>query len=212
MLLLTHYYAVETYLCEIAVDEKVEASRYGSFSTTRLSLLFACLRSAKQFFETFYAVPARVCFDIPYSTWTLFSHINVVISKLSLCVVDGWDNNYVSETLDLHTVLDKFSEKAGEAVQLASRSQEDTPSNNNLSRSVPLIFLTIDTKIKEIKAVHDARKADLSRRLQPGRIPSEQAQVHDDSETPAQPESFTMIDTLDLFDFVDEPFWAQNWT
>ncbi len=210
MLLLVHYYAVETYLCEIALDEKVEAARYGTFSATRLSLLFACLRSAKQFFEIFYEVPPTIYFDLPYSTWTLLSHLNVVMSKLSLCVVDGWDLNYVSETLNLHIVLETLSGKVAEAVQIALRSQE-VPSGNTLQRSVPLIFMTIDMKVKEIEAVHDARKAEISRRCVP-RGTSEQAHVPDEGEMLTMPKDFTMMDSMDFFDFGDDPFWAQTWT
>src|ERR1700712_1701448 len=125
VLLLVHYYAVESYVCEIALDEKIEASRYGSFSATRLSLLFACLESNKQLFETFYSLPAVVYFDIPYSTWTLVSHAKVVLSKVSLCVVDGWDHNYVSETSSFHDTLDKLSAKVEEAIQIIASSRED---------------------------------------------------------------------------------------
>ncbi|KAJ9616643.1 hypothetical protein H2200_000362 [Cladophialophora chaetospira] len=209
MLLLIHYYSIETYLCEIALDDKVETSRYGSFSTTRLSLLFACLRSAKHFFESFYAIPATIYFDLPYSTWTLYSHLSVVLSKLSLCVVDGWDHNYVSETLNFDTVLDRFSANVGEAVQIAARSRDETVSSSSLPRSAPLIFLTIDTKIKEIRAVQEAKRADLTRRSQAGDIPSEQAQLYIDGEFPAMPEDFNMMDSLEFFEFVDEPFWTQ---
>ncbi|KIW70231.1 hypothetical protein, variant [Phialophora macrospora] len=210
VLLLLHYYAVETYLYEIALDEKVDASRYGSFSTTRLGLLFACLQSTKLFFEAFFALPGSVYFDIPYSTWTLVSHMNVVLSKLSLCVVDGWDHDYVSGTLSFHAVLDQLSAKVEEAIQAASRSREDATPGNSLPRSVPLIFVTIETKIREIKAVHDARKTDLSRRSQPGALPTEQAQGPVD-DVPILSEDFTMLNSLDFFDFGDDAFWAQNW-
>ena len=211
VLLLVHYYGVETCLCEIALDEKVEAARYASFSVTRLSLLFSCLRSTKEFFETFYEVPATVLLDLPYSTWTLLSHLNVVMSKLSLCIVDGWDLNYVSETLNLHAVLETMSGKVAEAVQIALRSQEDS-TTNGVQRTVPMIFMTIDMKVKEIEAFHEARKAEISRRRAPGGTPSEQAQVGDESGMAAIPADFAMIDTLDSFDFGDEPFWAQAWT
>jgi hypothetical protein len=210
VLLLLHYYAVETYLYEIALDEKVDASRYGSFSTTRLGLLFACLQSAKLFFETFYVLPGPVYFDLPYSIWTLVSHMNVMLSKLSLCVVDGWDHDYVSETLNFHAVLDKLSARVAEAIQTASRSQEDATLNNSLPRSVPLIFVTIETKIREVKAVHDARRADLSRRSQPGALPTEQVQGAVD-EVPVLPDDFSMMDSLDFFDFGDDAFLGQNW-
>ncbi|OCT49937.1 putative trna processing endoribonuclease protein [Cladophialophora carrionii] len=224
VLLLMHYYGVETYLYEIALDEKVEASRYGSFSLTRLSLLFACLQSAKHFFDTFYALPSSTYFDLPYSTWTLVSHLNVVLSKLSLCAVDGWDHDYVSQTLNFHAVLDKLSAKVEEAIQMATtatttttstRSPQEnatTPNNNNaLPRSVPLIFVTVETKIKEIKAVHDARKADLARRQsQHAPLPADQLQVADELAT-ALPDDFAVMDSLDFFYFGDDALWAQNW-
>ncbi|ETI19838.1 hypothetical protein G647_08852 [Cladophialophora carrionii CBS 160.54] len=220
VLLLMHYYGVETYLFEIALDEKVEASRYGSFSLTRLSLLFACLQSTKHFFDTFYALPASTYFDLPYSTWTLVSHLNVVLSKLSLCVVDGWDHDYVSQTLNFHAVLDKLSAKVEEAIQMATttsgsntRSPHENapPHNSALARSVPLIFVTVETKIKEVKAVHDARKADLARRQsQHATLPGDQLQVPDELAT-ALPEDFTMMDSLDFFNFGDDTLWGQNW-
>src|ERR1700761_640173 len=210
VLLLVHYYAVETYLFEIALDEKVEASRYGSFSATRLSLLFACLESVMHFFETFDALPAAVYFDIPYSTWTFVSHFNVVLSKLSLCVLDGWDREYAAERANFNFVVDRLKARVDEALQIALKSQEEAASNNSLPRSVPLIFLTIDAKIRETKAVHDARRADLARRNQPTGFPAEPAPTVDDAV--AMPDDFTMTDSLNFFDLLDEPFLLSGWT
>ena len=210
VLLRVHYYAVEVYLCEIALDDKVEASRYGSFSTTRLSLLFACLESTKAFFETFDTLPAVAAFDIPYSTWTMLSHLNVVLSKLSLCVADGWDPDYVEATVSFHSVLDNMNAKVDEAIEYAKRRRDNDISDNTLHPSVPLIFSTVAMKVNEVKAVHDARRADLSRRHQSMLQPTEAVQVA--TEGLAVPEDFTMMEPLDFFDFVDEPFWTQPWT
>jgi hypothetical protein len=210
VLLLIHYYAVETYLCEIALDEKVDASRYGSFSATRLSVLFACLEAVRHFFEAFDALPAAVYFDVPYSTWTFVSHFNVVLSKLSLCTVDGWDLDYVAETVDFNSTLDKLKAKVDEALKLALKSQHDTTSSITLPRCVPLIFLTIDAKIGETKAAHEARRADLARRNHPTGFPTEPAQPADNA-LPL-PEDLILTDSLNFFDLLDEPFWAPAWT
>ncbi|KIW30992.1 uncharacterized protein PV07_02677 [Cladophialophora immunda] len=206
--LLMHYYAVETFLCEIALDDNVPASRYGSFSVTRLDMLFACLTSAKHFFDIFHSLPASTHFDLPYSTFTIVSHLYVVLSKLSLCIHDGWDQNYVASYLNFHDVLDRLSKKAEEARELilqANQLADSASSSNTLLRSVPLVWMTVTAKVQDIKAVHDARKAEQSRRPQPENPTSDLG-----AELPGLPSECAMPDTLSFFDFLDEPLW-QNW-
>ena len=189
VLLLVHYYAVETYLCEIALDDNIEPSRYGHFSLSRLDLLFGCLESTRKFFETFYTLPGTVAFDLPYPIWALVSHLNVVLSQLSLCTVEGWDHNYVSKTLDFYTILDKLSAQVEEAKQMVFRAPDEgtATSSTALPRSVPLIFLTVASKVRNIRAVHEARKADQVRRCQLEVPPSDLA-----VEIPELPDNFNL--------------------
>lgn len=210
-MLKVHFYAVETYLFEIALDESANSALYGSYPTTRLTLLFACLSSTKHFFDAFFELPPSLYFDTPYSTWTLLSHLNVILSKLSLCVVPGWDHSYVAETLSLDKMLDGLSAKVDEALQMAAQSQA---SDTVLPRTAPLVFMTVGSKVKEIKAVQEARKADISRRYhaQVAGVTPASASLDSADGIPPLPDDFTMMDSIGFFDFVDEPFWTENWT
>ncbi|OAP64274.1 hypothetical protein AYL99_00246 [Fonsecaea erecta] len=206
--LLMHYYAIETFLCEIALDDNIPAARYGSFSVTRLDMLFACLTSAKHFFEIFHSLPASIHFDVPYSTFTIVSHLYVTLSKLSLCQHDGWDQNYVATYLNFSEVLEQLAKKADEARELILQTNQladPTPFSNSLPRSVPLVWLTVTAKIQDIKAVHEARKAEQSRRAQLDNSMSDL-----DTEMLGLPSECVMPDTFNVLDFLDEPLW-QNW-
>ncbi|KIW86764.1 uncharacterized protein Z519_12550 [Cladophialophora bantiana CBS 173.52] len=205
--LLLHYYAVEVFLYEIALDDNIPASRYGSFSITRLDMLFACLTSAKHFFEIFHSLPAPIHFDIPYSTFTIVGHLYVVLSKLSLCLHDGWDQNYVGTYLSFSDVLDHLSKTVEEARELVLRDNQEADStpSNTLPRSVPLVWMTVTAKIQDLKAVHEARKAEQTRRFQPENPTSDLG-----VELPGLPNECAMPDTLSFFEFLDEPIW-QNW-
>ncbi|OAL20505.1 hypothetical protein AYO22_08806 [Fonsecaea multimorphosa] len=206
--LLMNYYAVETFLTEIALDDNIPASRYGSFSVTRLDMLFACLTSAKHFFEIFQSLPASIHFDLPYSTFTIVSHLYVLLSKLSLCIHDGWDQNYVATYLNFSDVLDQLSKKAEEARELVMQTNqlaEPTSLSHTLPRSVPLIWMTVAAKIQDIKTVHEARKAEQSRRAQPENPTSDLG-----TELPGLPSECAVPDSFSVFEFLDEPLW-QNW-
>ncbi|OAL38891.1 hypothetical protein AYO20_01642 [Fonsecaea nubica] len=209
VLLLMHYHAVETFLCEIALDENVPASRYGSFSTTRLDLLFACLSSAKNFFELFHSLPSSIYFDLPYCIFTIVSHLFVDLSKLSLCQHEGWDQNYVATCLNFGDVMDHLSKKTEEASEFLQTNQsaaDATSLQNTLPRCVPLIWLTVPAKIQDIKAVHEARRAEQSRKAQP-----ESQDCDVGVELPGLPlESALLPDTFSFFEYLDEPLW-QNW-
>lgn len=218
MLLKVHFYAIETYLFEISLDEGTNSALYGSYPTTRLSLLFACLSSTKHFFDAFFELPPSVYLDMPYSTWTLLSHLNVILSRLSLCVVPGWDHSYVAATLSLDSILDGLSAKVDEAIQIAAQTRtsdgDDAIPITVLPRSAPLVFMTVGSKVKEIKAVQEARKAEISRRYhsQVAGVTPASASLESADGIPPLPDDFTTMDSIGFFDFVDEPFWTENWT
>jgi hypothetical protein len=218
-LLLIHYYAIEAYLYEIALDEKIEASHYGTFPATRLSLLFACLTSTKRFYEIFYAMPAQMYFNLAYPTWALIGHLYVLVSKLSLVAVDGWDREHASNTVNFNVVMNKLSAKIEEATALVLSKDQQTGPVPGLPERVPLIFTTIEGKIRDIKAVHEGRTAELARRDQQSTLvsiserPTTQSQLADTHGASTVPlDDLNWSSTFDFFDFSDEPFWVQGYT
>jgi hypothetical protein len=147
--------------------------------------------------------------DLPYSVWTNVGHLYVVLSKLSLVQCAGWDQAYVTRTLDFHDVLERLSERIDEATQFAHRS---TASTIGLPRMVPIIFTSVRGKIADIRVTHESRKAEQMRRTQQQpSTASEVRPVDGGLQQPMLPDDLGMPESIDFFEFLDEPFWVQNW-
>lgn len=200
-----HYYTIETFLCEIALDNRIDASRYGTYPVARLSMLFSCLNSAKTFFEEFHSLPVSVYFDLPYTIWSLVGHMNVVLSKLAVSDCEGWDQSYVPSILNFFTVLDTLATKVKAAMEVAEPSSQHTgtTSFNLESYTVPPIFTTLTSRIQEVKAVHEAKRAAQFDRDQLGPHSSDNGVT-----LPGLAEEFTISSTsTNFFDFLNDDFW-----
>jgi hypothetical protein len=169
------------------------------------------LASAQRFFAVFYQLPAWMLIDLPYSVWTNVGHLYVVLSKLSLVQCDGWDQAYVTRTLDFHDALERLSERIDQATQFAHQS---TASTTGLPRMVPIIFTSVRGKIADIRVTHESRKAEQVRRTQQQASTVAETQIpstQDGLQQPTLPDDLVIPESVDFFEFLDEPFWAQNW-
>ncbi|KEF58238.1 uncharacterized protein A1O9_06164 [Exophiala aquamarina CBS 119918] len=202
-LLLLHYHITETVLFEIALDNSIDSTQYGTYPVSRLTMLFACLTSTQHFFETFHRLSVTVYFDLPYSTWSLLTHQNVVLSKLSLFVGDGWEQTYVANTLDFFTILDTFTAKVEEAKIYAMQycQQESETGYDRLLREIPVFFDSIAARIHEAKTVHQMIRTTQS-----------QAPTPNITKTGATDTTLEFADEFGiqnnmLFEFLDDGFW-----
>ncbi|KIW95391.1 uncharacterized protein Z519_03975 [Cladophialophora bantiana CBS 173.52] len=150
--LLLHYHAIEILLYETALNDGIGPSRYGTYPVSRLSMLYACLKSTKLCFETAYTIPNFEWFDLPYAVWALLGHAIVVLSRLSLFKAAGWDQEYVRKTIDFSATMEKLMRHLDAAKELA-----ETRSWYQLPRVVPQLYLTFMEKLRRIKAALEAK-------------------------------------------------------
>ncbi|KIX07799.1 uncharacterized protein Z518_02453 [Rhinocladiella mackenziei CBS 650.93] len=210
-ILLVNYHAIEIVLYEIALNDNIDPIRYGSLPMTRLNMLHACLNGAKACFELFYTTPVSIYFDLPHTVWALVGHAIAVTSMLTVFVSDGWDQNYVHNTLNFCSAIDTMAQKVEEAKEHAQTSirQVNGSSNGSTPRIAPEIFMTLAPKLQMIKEAHEARRLaqlktlDNSQVATPseGSIPAAAAAGFDDDPT--------MPGAAALFEFLDDSFWQQ---
>jgi hypothetical protein len=169
------------YLYEIALSDSIPSTRYkgndggGSFPMTRLKMLFACFEATKSCFDVIFGMPDSTWLESPYILWTLIGHASVILSKLCLFNAEGWDAEYVRNTLDFLAVIDRMASKlerakgtatATAAEPAVSGQDIDTSANNiTLPWCTPSIFRAITPKLQLWKDVHETHRAAQMRQM-----------------------------------------------
>nr|KAK5451282.1 hypothetical protein LTR18_001301 [Exophiala xenobiotica] len=202
-ILLLHFYAIEIFLYQTALNGDVEPALYGMYPFSRLHILYACLNSTKLCFETAYTLPPSQWFDLPWSVWSLLGHAIVVLSRLSLLQAEGWDQEYVRRTINFSGTMDALAQQLDIARVLAE-SQSFQIGHNQLPRVVPQVFLTYSAKLRRVKASHEAKymAQSMNSHPMPDLPPMDALDIPTDDD-------FAMPYTTFFCDFLDESFWQQ---
>lgn len=206
--LLTFYFqCLEQLLYETALNDTIDESRYGTYPLNRLDMLFACLNSTQLCLEAFYALPIQDYVNMPYLTWTQMGHAMVILSKLSVLRMDGWDLGYVQSVLDFPVVIDSVLvrfEEARSAMELAIREARGIGGGDGgadaVVRDIPEILSNFAPKFQLMKEVHEIERAALL--TEPGDPtggPTLTRFGNDDD--------LNGFSSPALFDFLDESFW-----
>ncbi|EXJ87450.1 hypothetical protein A1O3_04410 [Capronia epimyces CBS 606.96] len=188
-LLTIFHHGMEMFLYETALDDSIHPARYGMFPLTRLDMLFACLTATKSCLEAFLNLPAPVWFDMSYLLWGVVGHAFVVMSKLSLFVGEGWDQDYARTVLHFPTMVDTVAAKVSAAEAEAEAEAEAAAELSRalgfqeheagvsrpfqehnagvdpaaarvvLPRAVPKIFASVPPKAQRMKEVYEMRRS-----------------------------------------------------
>ncbi|KAJ9495456.1 hypothetical protein H2202_008996 [Exophiala xenobiotica] len=183
-ILLLHFYAIEIFLYQTALNGDVEPALYGMYPFSRLHILYACLNSTKLCFETAYTLPPSQWFDLPWSA-------------------EGWDQEYVRRTINFSGTMDALAQQLDIARVLAE-SQSFQIGHNQLPRVVPQVFLTYSAKLRRVKASHEAKymAQSMNSHPMPDLPPMDALDIPTDDD-------FAMPYTTFFCDFLDESFWQQ---
>ncbi|OQV08214.1 Fungal specific transcription factor domain-containing protein [Cladophialophora immunda] len=203
IVLLMHYYLMEIFLYEAALNDNMEPLRYGTYPFARLGMLCACLNSTKLCFDTISSFPLSELFDLPHTIWTILGHAIVVLSKLSLLRAAGWDPEYVRSVLDVSECMDVLVRRLDKAKALTGTPSEQV-GQDLATRDVPQFFLMLPSKLQMVKAAHEARWPAQTNSTDPNSCltSAETGVVLTD-------DNFPMSPMMDLFEFFDEDFWQQ---
>lgn len=197
-----HYYTVELMLYEIALDNSIGQAIYGDYPMARLDLLFACFKSVKSFLDTFRDLPPSLYFDVPYALWTQVGRAIVILSRLSLCTAEGWDQSYVRSKLDFCDLVDTLLRDLQNAYSIALERSSDRP----LPRVAPGIFSTLGPKMQQIKEAHEAERVAQIRNAEKLKVSS----TSGGSLMLATPDSeLDAMSTIGWFELFDDSFWQQ---
>jgi len=145
--LLIHYHTLEIWLHEVALHPHVPVSRYGSYTTTRLHILYSCLTATTAFFKTFLTLPDVAYITMPYFYTAHFSHAILILGKLLLFQDPAWDRQYVASVLDLPSIIETVITKTEMNVQREG------------IHHVPEIFKLLAPRLRVFKEFHVMRKA-----------------------------------------------------
>ena len=200
-ILFMHYYIVEIFLYERAIDERDQSPQYSAYPFTRLHMLHACLNSTRLCFDTFHAIPLSRLFDLPYTTWTSLGHAIVVLSKLSLLQTTDWDHEYVQNVLNFSECMDKLVQTLDNA-KASAESTMERDGQNWLPQNVPQLFSMLPGTLQRVKAVHEAmHAAQISASGQGLELPSaESGEIFTDDE-------FLVSSATSFSYFFNEDFW-----
>lgn len=135
--------------------------------------------------------------------WSLLGHAIVVLSKLSLLRLEGWDQEYVRKIVDFSATMDALSRQLDAAKELAE-SQSFPSGHGRLTRVVPQLFSTFSAKLKRVKAAHEAKYMGqkINANSTSDTLPTGTPTVPTDEEFAIPSASF-------FSDFLQDSFWEQ---
>lgn len=195
-MLLIHYYNIEIYLYEVALSDNHNFIDYGTFPFTRLDMLFACLNSTRAFFDSWNSVPLSAYSASPYTIWTQVGHALVALSKLTLFVGRGWDQNYVRSIIDFAKTIDKFKADVEEVRKLTTQHQDE--------QMIPEYFPGLGEKLQLMKDFNERRLRAQSTHQGPTPDTSSVEGVS----LPEIPDDIFAPGTT-LFQFMNDQFWQE---
>ncbi|KAE9364158.1 hypothetical protein N431DRAFT_549798 [Stipitochalara longipes BDJ] len=141
--LLMHYHTLEMRLHKVALLDQVPSSQYGTYTTTRLHILYSCLMATEAFFKVFFTLPDAAYITMPYVFTAQFMHATITLSKLLYFQDPAWDRQYVASVLDLPTIIETLISKVDDSVQKPG------------IHHVPEIFKLLAPRMRVFKEFHE---------------------------------------------------------
>ena len=120
----------ETLLYEISLSELPSHTSYGDHTLQRVVLLYACLQSSKAYLDAFLCISPSLYYGEPFTTWSQFSNLVIVASRLSLQHIQGWNSEYARNTLCIPQTMEQIKSKLEEANELLGLSQQPEDEEN----------------------------------------------------------------------------------
>jgi len=94
----------------------------GQVDFPKLELLYSCLLAAKDYFSSYFLIPADNYFTLPATVWIQLADTLVVLSRLLLIHTDGWDLSYARKLVNLSTILSSLEQNFENASNAARRT------------------------------------------------------------------------------------------
>lgn len=110
-LLSMQHHAANIFVYEIGLYSPLWKDSLDITLSHRTSIMWSCLQATESFFQSFLAVSPHHIMTLPYSIWAQLAHALLILSRLSLLQVKGWDNDLVKQEVSFCTILDQITEK-----------------------------------------------------------------------------------------------------
>ncbi|MCJ1466617.1 hypothetical protein MMC07_005237 [Pseudocyphellaria aurata] len=118
-----HYHNAEIHLYEHGIPN-ASSTMYGTHSSNRVDMLYACLVACQSFFDIFLALPSDVFFSLSISTFAHMTLALATVFKLSLLDAPGWDLAHVRQRFDVALLPDKLIARFQEASRTIDPRQQ----------------------------------------------------------------------------------------
>lgn len=132
---------MEIGLYEVALNDDVPATRYGTYPVSRIDLLSSCLTSTIHYFDALLSLPSQAFLVGPYTMYAQSGHALAVLSRLLLFEHQDWDRAYAKKVMDFGTAVDTMYAKIEAGMQAPLRS--------------PDVFRHLMPRLKELKESHE---------------------------------------------------------
>ncbi|KAJ3474316.1 hypothetical protein NLG97_g9899 [Lecanicillium saksenae] len=102
-ILLMNIHTANIFLYEVSL---YDAPWEGTILQQRLDGLWSCVEALHAFFRTFCAMPAASYIILPYSIWGQLSHALLLLSRVCIVEIDGWDKSLIGDDKKFLFTLD----------------------------------------------------------------------------------------------------------
>jgi hypothetical protein len=149
----------------------------------RLEILYACLESVGNFFESFLEIPPASYWNFSIVHFAQLGYALSMLQRLSIFEDPTWDLHYVAEKVNLLRVVDQLCNRMGEAVRYGGTESSDA------SESISSFERTA-TKLRKLRAMFEAQMASAQ----------------------SVPDQMGNLDTGDIMNSENmRGFWEQDW-
>ena len=74
---------------------------------SRIGSMYACVASAKRYYDIIFAAPSKTFMEAPFATWVSMSHTQIVLYRLTTSDEPAWDKEILRTDADLLVIMDK---------------------------------------------------------------------------------------------------------
>lgn len=124
----SHYYRVEIFLYEISLSDSPQTTKESIFP--RIKILYSCLNSAQSFLDSFFSILPEQYPYLTFVTWAQLSNVLVVIERLHLIKLEGWDVSYVQSATNFPAVLERLAHSFEAAGKQGKMRRKKTTSSS----------------------------------------------------------------------------------
>ncbi|KAF1809130.1 hypothetical protein P152DRAFT_495064 [Eremomyces bilateralis CBS 781.70] len=229
LLFTLHYRIVRLFMYEIGFNPELSEQHisitYFPPVLSRPGILSACLDATRDLLQTILEIPHSDYFLMTYASWAQVAHAIIVLTKLCLSKIDGWDNIEAEKQINFLFLIDELIDRLQTAVRDAAIHPSPHGELDVFTRVIPQMRL--------LKQLYRAQRERMTGVIAPGSASNLGATPGIAGDTPGtygmnmagqagvgatpgglDPMGVPMMGagSGSLFDFFDDAYWRETFT